>query len=146
MEKLIVQVATFVNAKPSVVWHAMTQKETAMFPGTEVVTDWKVGSPISFSGVWKGKRFKDNGEIQAIKEDRELSFTHWSQLSGSDDKPENYHVVRYELAPESEGTKVTLSQYNKGKDVDLSPETKKEFEDNWRMMLDGLKKVAESAV
>src|SRR5690606_7175074 len=99
MQKPVVQADVTVDAKPETASKAMTARQSAMFPGTEVETDWTVGHPISFSGEWKGKSFTDKGEIQSFEEAKELSFTHWSALSGTDDRPENYHVVRYELSP-----------------------------------------------
>ena len=142
MDKPVVEVGTTINADPAAVWAAMTRKRSAMFPGTEVETDWQEGHPITFSGDWKGRAFKDRGELQTVKAGRELSFTHWSELSGEADRPENYHVVRYVLEPQGKGTKVTLSQINKGGgDVDAA--TRAEFRKNWEMMLDGLKQDVE---
>ena len=143
MPKPVVEVDTTIAAGPSTVWKAMTGKHSAMFPGTEVETDWEVGHPISFTGEWKGKPFKDKGEIQSFDEERELSFTHWSEMSGEADRPENYHVVRYRLEPVGDKTKVTLSHFNEGKKADIDAATKAEFTKNWQMMLDGLKKSAE---
>ena len=143
MQKPVIEVATTIAADPGTVWKAMTKKQTAMFPGTEVDTDWEIGHPISFTGEWKGKPFKDKGKIQSFDEARELSFSHWSEMSGEADRPENYHVVRYQLEPVGEKTKVTLCQFNEGKKSDVDAETKAEFTKNWKMMLDGLKKSAE---
>lgn len=144
MQKPVVEVDTTIAADPETVWKAMTGKQSAMFPGTEVDTDWEVGHSILFKGEWKGKPFKDKGEIQTFREEEELSFTHWSELSGEADKPENYHVVRYRLEPVGEKTKVTLSQFNEGPKAELDAKTKAEFEKNWKVMLDGLKKSAEA--
>lgn len=141
----VVEVETKVAADPATVWKAMTARHTAMFPGTEVDTDWKVGHPIIFSGEWKGKPFHDKGEIQTFDAPRELAFTHWSEMSGETDRPENYHVVRFSLAREGDGTRVAVEQVNKGKS-EIDGKTKAEFEKNWRMMLDGLKKSVEKGV
>ena len=142
MDKPVVEVGTTINAEPKAVWAAMTRKQSAMFPGTEVETDWQEGHAITFSGDWKGKAFKDRGELQTVKADKELSFTHWSELSGEPDRPENYHVVRYVLEADGKKTRVTLSQTNKGK-AEIDAATKAEFKKNWQMMLDGLKQDVE---
>ena len=144
MDKPVIEVETTVAADPKTVWKAMTAKRTAMFPGTDVDTDWKVGHPIILSGEWKGKKFKDKGEIEAFDAPKELAFTHWSEMSGEADRPENYHVVRLVLKPDGQKTRVTLSQINKG-NAPLDARTKAEFEKNWQMMLDGLKKSVEAA-
>jgi uncharacterized protein YndB with AHSA1/START domain len=143
MDKPVVEVETVIAADPGTVWKAMTRKKSAMFPGTEVVTDWQVGHPMTIRGDWQGKPFEDHGEIRSFDEGRELSFTHWSGKEGKS-RPESYHSVRYRLAPKGDKTHVTLSQFNEGKDRRIDAKTKAEFEKNWTMMLDGLKKSAES--
>ena len=100
-------------------------------------------APDLIHGRVEGQAFKDKGKIQSFDEARELSFSHWSEMSGEADRPENYHVVRYRLEPVGEKTKVTLCQFNEGKKSDIDAETKAEFTKNWKMMLDGLKKSAE---
>ena len=143
MQKPLVEVDTVISADPQTVWAAMTRKKSALFPDTDVDTDWQVGHPITFSGDWKGKTFKDRGEIQSFEEARELSFTHWSEMSGTPDRPENYHVVRYVLVPTGDQTRVTLSQTNLGDKPEPDEKTRTEFAKTWKMMLDGLKKTVE---
>jgi uncharacterized protein YndB with AHSA1/START domain len=144
MQKPVVEVDTTIAADPKTVWSAMTAKgKSSLFAGTNVDTDWKVGHPITFSGDWKGKAFKDHGEIQSFKAGEELSFTHWSEMSGEADRPENYHLVRYVLKPSGKQTKVTLSQLNMGDKPAVDAATKAEFVKNWKMMLDGLKQAVE---
>jgi len=141
MQKPVVEVGTSISAPASAVWKAM--QAGAMFPGTEIETDWKIGHPITFKGEWQGKSFTDRGEIQTLSEGRELSFTHWSDNEGSGRRPASYHLVKYELEPAGQGTRVTLSQFNEGEDKSIDARTKAEFEKNWTMMLEGLKKSVE---
>lgn len=143
MQKPVVEVNTTIAAPPAQVWEAMTRKRSALFPGTEVDTDWTVGHPITFRGEWKGKPFRDRGEIQSFKEARELSFTHWSEMSGTPDRPENYHIVRCVLEPKGDQTQVTLSQINQGRNSDIDEKTRAEFTKNWTMMLNGLKEAVQ---
>ncbi len=141
MHKPVVEVKTEIAAPPTRVWGAM--KQGAMFPGTRIETDWKLGHPIVFSGEWNGKRFTDRGEIQTLSEDKELSFTHWSDTDGSGKRPPSYHLVRYRLEPTGERTRVTLSQFNEGQETQVDAKTRAEFEKNWTMMLEGLKTTVE---
>ena len=53
MQKPVVEVDTTIAAPADKVWQAM--QAGAMFPGTEIETDWKVGHPITFTGKWEGK-------------------------------------------------------------------------------------------
>ena len=142
MQQPVVEVTTTIAAEPNAVWSAMTARNSAMFPGTTVETDWQEGHPITFSGEWKGKRFRDRGEIQKVEESRELSFTNWRELSGQPARPENYPWVRYRLAPRGGKTRVSLAQFNHG-DEQVDEATRDEFRRNWTMMLDSLKDAVE---
>jgi uncharacterized protein YndB with AHSA1/START domain len=141
------QVRTTVNAPPTAVWNALTTTSTLkqFFFGSDVSTDWNVGSPIRFQGNWKGKPYEDKGEIQAFDFGKRLSFTHWSPLSGMEDRPDNYHIVTFELRPTTDGTEVILTQTNQNDAEPLTPENRKEYAKNWTMVLDGLKKTVEAA-
>ena len=139
------QVKTTVNAPPAAVWKALTNASSLkqFFFGSDIVTDWRIGSPIRFRGDWKGKPYEDKGTIQSFDVDRRLAFTHWSPLSKLEDKPENYHIVSFDLRPISGGTEVVLTQLNQSDDEPLTPEMRKEYSKNWVMSLDGLKKAVE---
>lgn len=52
-----VQYKTTINAPLEKVWKALTEPEIVKqyFFGTDLVTDWKVGSPIIFQGEWEGQ-------------------------------------------------------------------------------------------
>jgi uncharacterized protein YndB with AHSA1/START domain len=141
------QVRTTVKAPPSAVWKALTTPSTLkqFFFGSDVSTDWRVGSPISFSGNWKGKPYEDKGNIQTFDRDKRLAFTHWSPLSGMEDTPENYHVVSFDLRPANGGTEVVLTQTNQNDAEPITPENRQEYAKNWRMVLEGLKKAVEAA-
>ena len=130
-----------INAPPSTVWNALVNPEMIQqyLFGTEVVADWKVGNPIIWKGVWEGKPYEDKGRILEFVPEKRLVTTHWSPLSGTPDVPEHYHTVTYELAPEDGGTKLTLTQDN-----NATEEEKYHSEQNWKMVLGGIKKLLES--
>ena len=141
------QVRTTVKAPPSAVWKALTTPSTLkqFFFGSDVSTDWQVGSPIRFKGNWKGRPYEDKGNIQTFDRDKRLAFTHWTPLSGMEDRPENYHVVSFDLRPANGGTEVVLTQTNQNDAEPLTPENRQEYAKNWTMVLEGLKKAAEGA-
>jgi len=135
------KVTTTINAPASKVWDALTKPDQIkqyMF-GTQVTTDWKVGSPITYKGEWKGKAYEDKGKVLEIEPRKRLVSTFWSSLAGLPDKPENYKTVRYELAPEGDRTKLTVTQDNNASQAEAQ-----EAEQNWNMVLDGIKKLVES--
>ncbi len=144
MQEPVVEVDTTVAAPEGRVWQAMM--EGAMFPGTDLETDWKVGHPIVLRGEWQGRAFVDRGEVRSITKDRELVLTHWSDKDGSGTRPASYHVVRFTLEPDGDRTTVKLTQFNEGADVIVDEQTKAEFKKNWALMLDGLRQAAEGSV
>ena len=108
------QVHKVIAASALEIWTALTTPAALkqFFFGADVVTDWKVGSPIRMKGEFKGKPYEDKGNIVTFDAPRQLSFSHWSAMSGQADTPANYHLVTFDLAPAGEATKVTLSQAN----------------------------------
>jgi uncharacterized protein YndB with AHSA1/START domain len=82
------------------------------FFGTNLKSDWKVGSPITFSGEWDGKTYEDHGTILEIDPPRLLKYSYWSSMGGTEDKPENYNDITYALA-EADG-KTTLDVIQEG--------------------------------
>jgi len=129
-----------VNAQTVKVWDALVNPEKIkkyLF-GTETHCDWKVGSPIRFTGKWEGKSYEDKGTILAIEKERLLSYDYWSSFSGMPDVAENYQIVTFKLDTVNGRTLVQLTQQNI-----LSEESKKHSQENWSMVLKGLKEMVE---
>jgi len=129
-------------ARLSQVWDALTRPELIKeyFFGTECITDWKKGSQIIFKGVWDGKPYTDKGNILAIKEREFILYNYWSSFSGTEDIPENYSVIRYELESGENSTKVTVMQ-----EGFKTEESLEHSEKNWGFVLEGLKKLLEKS-
>jgi uncharacterized protein YndB with AHSA1/START domain len=136
----IAQASTTVHAPASRVWEALTQPELIkqFFFGTNVETDWKVGSAIYYRGEWQGRSYEDKGTVMAVEPHKRLVSTHWSPLAGVPDTPENYHTVTYLLSEHDGSTDVTIVQ-----DHNASEQERQHSEQNWKMVLDGLKKLLE---
>src|SRR4051794_23634831 len=101
-----------IHAPASKVWQALTdpaQIKQYLF-GTNAKSDWKKGSPITYTGEWEGKTYEDKGMIIDIIPEKKLHTTYWSSMGGTEDKPENYNNVVYELSPEGNDTKLTITQ------------------------------------
>jgi uncharacterized protein YndB with AHSA1/START domain len=130
-----------INAPRAEVWEALTNREKVKeyMHGTDMSSDWKVGSPISWKGEWKGKSYEDKGEVLEIDAPKLLKYTHWSPLGGSEDQPENYHTVKYDLAEEDGKTALTLTQDNNP----TQEEADSMAENNWGPVLQGLKEAVE---
>jgi uncharacterized protein YndB with AHSA1/START domain len=130
-----------INATTSKVWDALTKPDLIKqyLYGTEVTTDWQVGSPITYKGVWQGKAYEDKGIVLRREPGKVLVSTFWSSLEGLPDIPENYKTVGYELSPEGDKTRLTITQDNND-----SPDEAKHSEQNWQAVLDGIKQLLES--
>lgn len=139
-KKFTAKATTTIQAPVSKVWQALVNPEIIkqyLFD-TDVISDWKVGSRITYKGEWEGKPFEDKGEILAVEPEKELKSTHWSPLSGVPDSPENYHTVTYTLTDQGDTSKVTITQDN-----NATEEEKAHSEKNWQMVLKGMKDLLE---
>ncbi len=137
---LIVNASIRINASKGQVWKALVGPHAIrqyMF-GTQVVSDWHVGNPIVWKGEWQGKSYQDKGMILQLQPERMLQYSHFSPMSGLPDQPENYHTVTIQLSAEGNQTEVALAQ-----DHNASEEERAHSEENWRMVLTGLKTCVE---
>jgi uncharacterized protein YndB with AHSA1/START domain len=133
--------ATSIHASASQVWDALTKPEIIKqyFFGTNAKSDWKPGSPVTFTGEWKGKTYEDKGTVLKAEPGKLLQYTYWSSMSGIEDKPENYVIITFELKEENDNTILTLTQQNIPDE-----KTKEHSEENWRTVLNNLKTLLES--
>ena len=137
---LTLEVSTLINASKSVVWKALTDPEQIkkyLF-GTETISDWKIGSPITFSGVWEGKPYIDKGTILQIEKEKILKYNYWSSFSGTEDVPANYANITYSLEEMDGQTMFTILQ-----DSIKTKEARDHSEQNWRMVMNSLKELLE---
>ncbi|MCU1477004.1 MAG: ATPase [Subtercola sp.] len=132
-----------IRKAPEEVWKSLTatgSNPEIMF-GAEIVTDWEVGHSIVWKGEYKGKAYEDKGTILEFDAPNTLSMTHFSPLTGQADEPENYHTVSYSLEKVAEGTRVALTQ-----DKNPTVEAAAHSEENWMLMLKGLRSVVEGTL
>jgi uncharacterized protein YndB with AHSA1/START domain len=137
---LITETSITIDASASAVWKAITSPKMIKkyLMGTNVTTDWKEGSSISYEGEYNGKKYKDKGVIKKSEPGKIFQSTYWSSMGGKEDKPENYNLVTYELDDKGDKTVVTLSQDN------IQSEKEKEHTtENWKAVLQKLKTVVE---
>jgi uncharacterized protein YndB with AHSA1/START domain len=129
-----------IQATINEVWDALTRPEiiSKYFFGTNTITDWKVGSPIRFTGEWEGKTYEDKGTILDFQKNKLIKYDYWSSMSGIEDKPENYVIVTYQLSGEDGNVNMTVSQENIPDE-----KTKVHSIENWNYVLNGLKQVVE---
>jgi uncharacterized protein YndB with AHSA1/START domain len=138
MSKLTLKTTITFEEPVSKVWKGLTDPSTVKqyFFGTDLVSDWKVGGPITFSGEWEGHRYVDGGTILEIDPPHLLKYNYWSSMSGTENLPENYANVTYGLS-ESDGiTTLTITQDNMKDQAALD-----HSEQNWKSIFNGLKDI-----
>ena len=128
------------NAPAAEVWKGITDPELVRqyFFGTILKSDWKVGSPITFSGEWDGKSYEDKGTILEITPGEYVKYNYWSSMAGTEDQPENYANISYKVTEKDGVTSLEITQDGIKDDA-----TKAHSEQNWQMVFGGLKKILE---
>lgn len=142
MTEFTAKVSININASREKIWEAIVNPEIVKkyFYGTNLITDWKVGSPIIFRGEWQGKTYEDKGTVLEFLPLQKLVYNYWSTMSGLPDKPELYQILTYELTDNSNGTLVTITQENLDSEKRML-----HAEESWKPVLEGLKKIVEIA-
>lgn len=130
-----------IEAPVSKVWEALVTPPLIKqyLHGTDVETDWKPGSPISFHGEWKGKSYEDKGTIIKVDPNQLIQYSFWSSLAGKPDDPSNYIVVTYRLEDRHDQTRLTIS----ASDPNADEKTRDHMAQNWDMVLKSLKEMLE---
>lgn len=143
MKELKVQKSITLNADISTVWKALTKPEMTkkyMF-GSEVISDWKVGSPILWKGNSQGEeKIMVKGSIEKIEAGRLLQFTTLDPNADYNDVPSNYIRATFELTPRLGKTVLSVTQG----DYARVEEGKKRFTDadqGWNQALNTLKTI-----
>jgi uncharacterized protein YndB with AHSA1/START domain len=135
------EVSTAIGARPSKVWKALTRPELVgqYTAGTTIATDWRVGSPITWTGVLQGKPYVNKGTVLNVIPEELLEYTYWSDASELEDSPRNYARIRCRLTKEKEGTTLIVNV----QDNYATEEERKHSEWGWKTMSNSLKRFVE---
>ena len=140
-DQLTATASITLNVPPERVWKALTtpaEIKQYLF-GTDAHSDFKKGSPITYTGEWEGKKYEDKGVIIESIPNALLHTTYFSSMTGKEDIPENYANVYYRLEPTGKQTILTITQ-----DHNSDEKSRDHSQANWNMVLQSLKKVVES--
>ncbi|RZJ65102.1 MAG: ATPase [Flavobacterium sp.] len=99
-----------INAPKQNVWNALTQPELVkqwQF-GSDVLTDWKVGSQIRFQTKWQDQIFEQWGTILEVIPNQLIKYSLFFPRPGLEDKPENYFVMSYVISDVQNQTKLEI--------------------------------------
>lgn len=115
MERRNVSTASIaIDASSADVWDALVNPATAKayFFGAEVNSDWQEGSPITFTGQFKGNSYLEKGTILQCRPERLLQYSHWSDLEPLPDLPENYRHWTFRIEPGNPGVVLSVTEDN----------------------------------
>lgn len=105
-----------IEASTQKVFEALTKPELIKLwqYGRVVTTDWKVGSPITFTSKLAGdtEPLEQWGTILDIRPNEFIKYRFFTPRSGHEDKADNYCVTSYSLVDEKGHTKVELMHHD----------------------------------
>jgi uncharacterized protein YndB with AHSA1/START domain len=131
-----------INASPSKVWEVLTSNQwIEQWLGVQMITDWQPGSAIAFKFEYKDKEIIDKGTVVHFEPEKKFSYTYWSVFSTTEDVPENYSVITFDLIAGKNATVLTLTQTNFATKLMYTHSDK-----NWEDTLDTIKKLAEEGM
>jgi uncharacterized protein YndB with AHSA1/START domain len=138
--EMILNLEVTINASISKTWEALSNPEIVKqyFFGTELKTTWEIGSQITFSGEWEGKPYEDKGTILDYQFEKLIEYNYWSNFSGTEDKPENYAKISYQLSEKEGFTTLLIKQDSFG-----NQEAIDHSRTNWIAIMNEMKKMVE---
>jgi len=104
--------AVTINAPIAKVWEALTQPELVKKwqSGSNLLTDWKVGSEIRFKNEWNGQVFEQWGKVLEFTPYEIIKYTLFVPVQDLEDKPENYFTMSYVLSQNSDSVHLLINQ------------------------------------
>jgi uncharacterized protein YndB with AHSA1/START domain len=129
-----------INAPVGDVWKALTDPALIKqyYLGVDTIGQWKEGNTIIFKGEWQGKKVEGKGRVLQLEDEKILKHSYLSNVSGLEDRPENYHKVTYRLAPQNGSTELILTEENL-----QTKEMQQQSAKLWDMILNNLKVLLE---
>jgi uncharacterized protein YndB with AHSA1/START domain len=100
------------NAPAEKVWDTLTKPDLVKQwqYGSDLITDWKVGSEIRFRNEWEGQVFEQWGTILEVVPNQKIKYSLFFPRPELEDKPENYFIMSYVLSEENQKTRLEIIQ------------------------------------
>ena len=140
MKNITAKISAVIHAPPEKVWNALTSPDMIRqyLDGVKVISQWETGSSITFRGKQNGVPYVEKGIILRAEPYTLFQYTSWNSLSGTEDLPENYMPVIYQLYEENNVTTLTIALENI-----LNEEAKTKATHNWLTVLKNIKRLLE---
>ncbi len=149
MAPKIVENSIEINAPASFVWDALINpmKTRVYMFGCETVSDWEVGRPLKWKGIYEGVETTFvKGFIVEINPYSKLVYSTFDPNATMEDIPENYLNVTYLLHEKERKTTLTVTQgdYATVAEGDRRFEEASNNGEGWNPILVEIKKLVES--
>lgn len=101
-----------IKATRQKVWDTLTNPEFVKLwqYGSDLLTNWEVGSKIKFVTKWEDKVFEQWGFVLEFTPTTKLRYSLFAPRPDLEDKPENYFEMIYSLADDNGQTKLEVIQ------------------------------------
>lgn len=101
-----------INASLQKVWDTLTQPAYIKLwqYGSELHTNWEVGSTIKFVTKWEDKIFEQWGTVLEFNPPIKLRYSLFAPRADLEDRPENYFEMVYTLSAENGHTNLVIIQ------------------------------------
>ncbi len=101
-----------IKASAKKVWDALTKPELVKQwqYGSDLITDWKVGSDIKFKTEWQGTIYEQWGKIIEFLPYQKIIYNLYAPRPDLEDKSENYFIMSYILYEEDANTRLEIIQ------------------------------------
>jgi uncharacterized protein YndB with AHSA1/START domain len=141
--KYVAHASVTMNASRAMAWEALVNPEgiKQYMPVSDVISEWREGSPIVWKSEFQGKSFEVKGTVLRLEPERLLEYDHSGPIfrsSGASHSRENYLRVTIELSEEGARTILSVTERN-----NVSKRELEHSEGSWRMVLQGMKALLE---
>jgi uncharacterized protein YndB with AHSA1/START domain len=94
------------------VWLALTMPDLVKQwqYGSDLLTTWEVGAPITFRNEWNGQLFEQKGNVLEFLPESRLKYSLFFPRPDLQDIPEHYFFMTYELTEGEEITSLLVRQ------------------------------------
>ncbi|MBZ4043789.1 SRPBCC domain-containing protein [Flavobacterium hibisci] len=130
-----------IDTEKEKVWNALTKPELVKQwqYGSDLITDWKVGSEIRFRNVWENNIFEQWGKIIEVVPNKLIKYSLFFPRPNLEDKKENYFIMSYIISDFEHKIKLEIIKEDNRPDAVVEKESPEE-----NPILQKLKEIAET--
>ncbi|CAH1058012.1 MULTISPECIES: SRPBCC family protein [Paenibacillus] len=132
-----------IQASAKKVWDVITKPELVKLwqYGSDLITDWQIGSEIRFHSEWEGNIYEQWGRVLEFEPYKLIKYTLFAPRPGLEDKPENCFIMSYTLTEDGNEILLTIEQ----NDNRQGTNHQESQDDEGQSVLSVLKDIAESS-